>query len=114
MICSFRQISPISLKSASGISSIFTVLISKSSCKQPAGFLAINFICQHPISSTSEAGIIKSSLTNQEGFKRNAGKKSAKLGFFTSHSKITSPAHEPLAVGYDPGIVALSASISSF
>ena len=105
MICSFRQISPISLKSASGISSIFTGLISISSVKQLARFLAINFISQHPISSTSDAGISKFSPTIQEGFKMNAGIKSGKLGFFTSHSKITCPSHEPSFKGYDPGVV---------
>ena len=77
--------SPISLKSASGISSTFTVSVYTDSAKH-AGFTAINFISQHPTSSTSEAGINKSSPTTHDGFNNETGKKSEKLGFFTCQS----------------------------
>ena len=88
-----------SLKSASGMSSIFTVSIYVDSAKHAAGFTAINFISQHPTSSTSEAGISKSSPTTHDGFSNETGIKSEKLGFLTCQSKLTSPAHSPEVVG---------------
>ena len=77
---------PMSLKSASGISSILTVSKYTDSDKQAAGLTAINFISQQPTSSTSEAGISKSSPTTQDEFKSDTGKKSEKLGFLTCQS----------------------------
>ena len=78
--------SPISLKSASGMSSTFTVSVYTDSAKHAAGFTAINFISQHPTSSTSEAGMSKSSPTTHDVFNNETGKKSEKLGFFTCQS----------------------------
>ena len=86
VICWFWQMFPISLKSASGISSMLTVSVYTDSDKQAAGLTAINFISQQPTSSTSEAGISKSFPTTQELFNNVTGKKSEKLGFLTCQS----------------------------
>ena len=51
-----------------------------------SAFTDINFISQHPTSSTCEAGINKSLPTTQDGFNNETGKKSEKLGFFTCQS----------------------------
>ena len=65
---------------------MFTVSVYTDSAKHAAGFTAINFISQHPTSSTSEAGINKSSPTTHDEFKSDTGKKSEKLGFLTCQS----------------------------
>ena len=75
-----------SLKSASGISSILIVSVYTDSDKQAAGLTAINFISQHPTSSTSELGINKSSPTTHDEFSKLTGMKLAKLGFLTCQS----------------------------
>ena len=65
---------------------MFTVSVYTDSAKHAAGFTAINFISQHPTSSTSEAGINKSSPTTHDEFNSDTGKKSEKLGFLTCQS----------------------------
>ena len=52
---------------------MFTVSVYTDSAKHAAGFTAINFISQHPTSSTSEAGINKSSPTTHDEFKSDTG-----------------------------------------
>ena len=65
---------------------MFTVSVYTDSAKHAAGFTAINFISQQPTSSTSEAGINKSSPTTHDEFNSDTGKKSEKLGFLTCQS----------------------------